>query len=180
VKQAIPGLRTVMTIGVALFALGAALVSVVALVPPASGAGESIAVAPHIHLKAAEKIEIRGSGFAHGSNGAVLECNNSPGEPAVIITIHGLSHAVPVGCTEPVELTTTKIGKLGSKSMTVVVGTLGSWETGDDSSGTPAAADSASYPCPPTPSQSAVGISCDVEFLDNKGQVATRSVAFSS
>jgi hypothetical protein len=148
-----------------------------AAVTSASASGQSISVSPHARLTAAKMVLVTGSGFLNDANGAILECNIAPGEPATVVSIHGVTHAIPVGCTNPVPAKTTRMGKLASR-LPVVVGTLGSWESGSDSTGGPSAADSASYPCPPTSSQESLGVSCAFEFLDNKGQVATRSVTF--
>ena len=164
--------------GAALLVAGASLVAVAAVASRASASGPTLTVSPHAHLKAGESVVVRGSGFLRQSNGAVFECNDAAGQPATVSQIHGQAHAIPVGCTEPVGLTTTKRGKVGSKTIVVEAGPLGSWESGPDSSGNPAAADSASYPCPPTSAQIVLGVSCVVEFLDNKDQVATHSITF--
>ncbi len=172
--------RVVSTTALTMVLLGGLLAGALVLgaVTSASASGESISVTPHALLTAAKSVVVKGSGFVRGANGAILECNVAPGQPATVISIHGVTHAIAVGCTDPVPAKTTKMGTLSSTRLPVVIGTLGSWETGTDSAGNPAAADSASYPCPPTSSQEALGISCAFQFLDNKAQLVTRSVSF--
>ena len=166
------------TAGVVLLLVGAGLMGATLAASGAEASGQSLTVTPHAHLTAASQVVVAGAGFAHGSNGILLECNPTVGEPATVASIAGSPHLIPVGCTSPVPATTTRFGRLSAKTLGVVVGTLGTWETGTDTTGLPAAADSAAYPCPPTASQEAVGISCVYEFLDNKGQLGSRSVSF--
>jgi len=160
--------------------VGAALIGGVVAASRASASGQTLTVSPHVRLKAGENVIVRGTGFIHGSVGGLLECNDYPGEPATEVLIHGLIHAIPVGCTAPLWIMTSATGTLGPVRLIVGAGTLGAWETGTDSAGNQAAADSVSYPCPPTAAQASVGVSCVFEFLDNKGQVATHSVNFKS
>jgi hypothetical protein len=167
--------RAAVTVGLSLVMVGASLVGFVAV---ASASGPSVTVSPHSHLVAGESVIVRGKGFIHGSNGAVLECNDAAGQPAINIQIHGEFHAVPVGCTDPLPATTSKLGRLATKGLVVVTGTLGTWETGTDSAGNPAATDSSNYPCPPNVFQQDDDVSCVFEFIDNKGQEAFHTVGF--
>jgi hypothetical protein len=171
--------KAVTTTGVAMILVGALLIGGVAVAAGAKTAsGPSITVTPHARLTAAKHVVVSGLGFTHGSNGAIVECNPTPGEPAIVVPIHGASHLLPVGCSAPLAARTTSFGTLRARTLPVLVGTLGAWESGTDSAGNPAAADSAAYPCPPTAAQRALDIFCDVEFIDNKGQVASRSISF--
>jgi hypothetical protein len=180
--SAVPDLRisrrAISISGLALLLVGAGLVSAVALATGAGAAGQSITVTPHHRLTAAKHVVVSGSGFAHRSAGILLECNTAVGEPALAVTVNAEPHLVPIGCTQPLPVTTTEFGKLRPRTLPVVVGTLGAWETATDSAGLAAATDSAGYPCPPTAAQVALGASCVFEFLDNKGQEGTRSVTF--
>jgi hypothetical protein len=170
--------RAVSITGLILLLVGAGLVSTVALATGAGAAGQSITVTPHHRLTAAKHVVVSGTGFAHRSAGIILECNTAVGEPALAVTVNAEPHLVPIGCTQPLPVTTSEFGRLRPRTLPVVVGTLGAWETATDSAGQPAAADSAGYPCPPTAAQVALGASCVFEFLDNRGQEATRSVTF--
>jgi hypothetical protein len=145
--------------GLVMLLLGASLVGGTVWAARAGASAQSITVSPHSSLRGGEKVSVTGAGFTRGSPGAILECNDSPGQPATVTQIHGHSHAIAVGCTAPVAATTSRRGTLGPVTLSVVVGTLGSWESGDDSAGNPAASDAALYPCPPTPAQGALASS---------------------
>jgi hypothetical protein len=173
--------RIVATTGLALLLVGAALIAVTAAAVRAGAASrQSLSVSPDSHLTATKEVKVSGTGFAHRSPGAVLECNPSPGEPAATITIDGVTHAIPVGCSAPVFARTSRYGLLATKTIPVQEGTLGSWETGLDSSGRPAAVDASSYPCPPTAAQESASVLCVFQFVDNHGDVAVHSVRFRS
>ncbi|HXQ60247.1 MAG TPA: hypothetical protein VN799_09105 [Acidimicrobiales bacterium] len=165
------------TVGVSLLLVGGTMVGFVAA---ASAASPGINVSPHAHLTAGEHVSVRGTGFIHGANGAILECNDAPGQPATGVAVHGVTHLIAVGCTDPVPASTSNLGRLASRSVTVQTGTLGSWEPGPDTSGNAAATDSAGYPCPPTTVQENLGVSCVIEFLDNSDQVALHDISFKS
>jgi hypothetical protein len=169
----------VATVGLALLLVGAVLAGAVA-VASASSATQSITVTPHARLTAAKHVTVSGSGFHHKAKGAVLECNLAPGEPAVTTSIHGRTRSVPIGCTQPRPVATTAKGLLDPVTLSVVTGTLGTWESGLDTSGLPAAGDSAAFPCPPSAAQQHAGVTCAFEFLDTKGELATHSVTFKS
>jgi hypothetical protein len=177
------GPRAVTTAGGALLALGALLIAVSVVVSTSAAAknkptGPSITVSPHTHLKAGSHVVIRGRGLVRLANGALLECNSTPGEPATVATVHGVSHAIPVGCTAALPASTNDMGQFTDFRLVILTGALGTWETGTDSSGGSAPADSANYPCPPTQAQLNVGASCVIEFLDNKNQLAIRTISF--
>jgi hypothetical protein len=178
VARKLVGPRTVTITGVVLLFVGASLIGGVIAATGASASGQTLTVSPHSGLKAGSSVVARGTGFTRGANGVVLQCNDSPGQPATVISIHGVTHAIPVGCTSPLAATTSRRGKLGATHLTIATGALGAWESGPDSSGNSASADSAAYPCPPTSAQIGLGVSCIVEFLDNKGEVGTRSISF--
>ena len=177
------GPRAVTTAGVVLLTVGGLLVAVALVASTAASArgpasGPSITVTPHDHLKAAEHLIVRGKDLVRLANGALLECNTTPGEPAMLVSIHGVSHAIPVGCTAPVTAATNDLGRFVNYKLEARTGPLGTWESGTDSSGGQAATDSTGYPCPPTPAQLEVGATCAIEFLDNKDQLAIRTITF--
>jgi hypothetical protein len=176
-RRRILGTTLLTNVGVAMLVLGGLLVTFVAV---ASASGPSITITPRSHLTAKSNVVVTGTGFAHRSSGVLLECNLAPGEPATVIAGDGTPQAIPIGCSDPVGVTTTRRGKVPPTTLKVQTGTLGSWETGDDSSGNPAAADSADFPCPPTQPESDLGVSCVFEFFDNKGQEAISTVSFRS
>ena len=93
--------RVVTTTALTMVLLGGLLAGalVVGAVTSASASGESISVTPHALLTAAKSVVVKGSGFVRGANGAILECNVAPGQPATVISIHGVTHAIAVGCT---------------------------------------------------------------------------------
>jgi len=169
--------RALATVGLSLLLVGGTLVGFVA---GASAASPAVNVTPHAHLTAGERVSVRGTGFIHGANGAIIECNNASGQPGTAASIHGVTHLIPVGCTDPVPATTSKLGRLASRSIVVETGTLGSWESGPDTDGNSAATDSADYPCPPTTIQEDLGASCVIEFVDNSNQEAQHDIAFKS
>ena len=179
-KRSILGPRTVTITGVVMVVVGALLIGGVAVAVGTGAPGPSLTVTPHARLAAGDDVVVTGTGFPHRSSGVIVECNPTPGEPALVISVFGRSRLLPVGCSSPANGRTTATGMLRPKTLPVEVGTLGTWETGTDSAGTGAAADSAAYPCPPTATQAALGVSCVFEFMDIKGQVATHTVTFKS
>jgi hypothetical protein len=169
------GPRALTVTGLVMFLVGGLLVAPVAL---AAASGPSIKVVPHARLKQGHHVVVTGTGFIHLSHGALLECNTADGEPTDLVPVHGVLHAVGVGCTPPLSTTTSTWGRLGPVTLTVETGTIGAADPGVDSAGNAASADAASYPCPPTPSQEIEGVTCAFEFIDNKGQTATGAVSF--
>ena len=111
---------------------------------------------------------IAGHGHRNGidasSPGAILECNNDPGQPTATLGAP-ISQAVPVSCTGVTSaglITTTSSGTLSAK-FTIASGTTGppcgtsylatTCPTTDSSGGNPTT-DAAKYPCPPRPPSS--------------------------
>ncbi len=162
------------TVCVSTVVIGGVLVGFVAA---ATAAGPSLTVTPRAQLEAGRHLAVLGRGFSHTIDGAVLECNDAAGEPATVIQINRKTHDIPIGCTDPLPVTTSSQGRFGT-TLEAQTGTLGAWESGTDSAGKPAAADSVGYPCPPTSAQQDSGVSCLVEFLDNKAQEAIQVVTF--
>jgi hypothetical protein len=175
-------LRSPRTLGAALALLlvGGSLVAGAAVAAGAP-AGPTITATPHSRLTAGRQVVVKGRGFTHQvDDGVVLECNPTPDEPYIDITIGNVVRYIPVGCTDPVATTTSHRGRLAATKLTVASGTLGAWETGNDSADSPAAADSVAYPCPPTAAQEAQGVSCVVDVMVYPLQQVTLPVAFGS
>jgi len=180
-KRTVLGLADLTTtIGVVLVLVGAVLVGAVALASGAAAANRTLAVSPHTGLSAGEMVIVYGTGFHHGARGVVLECNISPGQPTIVLSFHGTSHTIPVGCTDPLPVTVNSNGRFRTQKLVIQTGTLGGWETGTDSAGNSAAADSASYPCPAPPGQATTTRSCAVEYLDDRAEKSSRPITFTS
>ncbi|MGH9018224.1 MAG: hypothetical protein ACRDY1_10805, partial [Acidimicrobiales bacterium] len=124
-------------------------------------------------------VHVSGTGFAHRTRGALLECNLLSGQPTTTVSIASVSRSVPVGCTEPAAVRTSSSGTLGPRSFTIQVGTLGSWESGIDSAGNPSTLDSAGFPCPPTAAQQSEGDACGIVYIERNLSL-TRSISFRS
>ena len=142
-----------------------------------AGASGTLQVTPSTSLTNGQSVAVSGSGFTASATGAVIECNNDPGQPTITV----LGNAVPVSCSNPllhIKSTDTS-GNLASFSFTVVTGTVGPPGTGTDSGGGSAATDAASYPCPPTAAQVTAGDSCVIAFGDTSGDKGTSDISFS-
>jgi hypothetical protein len=135
-------------------------------------------VAPHTNLKRGQVVKVSGSGFVKNSTGAIVECNNTPGQP----TIDVLNNEVPVSCTNPLSklVTTSKTGKLGSTSFTIETGVIGPPANGKDSLGTSAKIAAKEFPCPPTAAQLANGVECIVRFGDASGDDVSQNIYFAA
>ena len=151
-----------------------ALAAGLALSGPAS-ASAALNVAPNSGLTSGQSVTVSGSGYDASSTGAVLECNNAPGQP----TISVLGNSIPVSCTNPLNglHTTDASGNLNT-TFTIVSGVTGPPGSGTDSGGGDAATDAAAYPCPPTPAQITAGVSCTIAFGDQGGAQATALISF--
>ena len=138
----------------------------------------SIRAMPTSNLAAGQKVVVVGAGFVPLSSGAIIECNNAPGQPTVPID----GFAAPVGCSGPYGaqqafLTTSPAGTV-SGVYTVSTGVIGPAAPGTDSVGHDAAADAANYPCPPTSAQQQAGVTCGVLVGDLAGDAATQPINF--
>ena len=65
-------------------------------------AAATLTASPATGLSNGTVVTVTGSGFTANGTGNILECNNSPGEPTVALTLPvvGLSNKL-VGCTSP-------------------------------------------------------------------------------
>jgi len=138
----------------------------------------TLTVSPATGLINGSVVTVSGSGYADNSTGAILECNNDPAQPTIVVE----GSAAPVSCTNPLKKieTTSASGALGPVSYTVAAGTVGPPTTGTDSSGGDAATDAAAYPCPPTAAQITAGYSCTIAFGDLANDEGTANISFGS
>ena len=148
----------------------------------AQSASPTLTVTPNSNLTDGQKVVVQGHGFAPGSAGGMAECNGTPNQP----TQQVYGNAVPVGCTNPLNTlqatdSNGDVNAQGQQNFTVKTGTLGPpAPSSTDSSGGNAQADSAKYPCPPTPDQQAQGITCNVSYGDASGNQASADLHFAS
>ena len=159
--------------------MGALVLSGIALLSYAgiASAAAALVVSPDTGLTNGQSVTVSGSGFADSAAGAVLECNNDPGQPTVEVA--GVEQA-PVGCTDPLTtiVSTDASGNVPSTPFTVVTGTIGPPAAGTDSAGNDAATDAALYPCPPTPAQITAGDSCVIAFGTLGGSEVQAPITF--
>jgi hypothetical protein len=148
----------------------------------AQAASPTLTVTPNSHLTDGQKVVVQGHGFAPGSAGGMAECNGTPNQP----TQQVYGNAVPVGCTNPLNTlqatdSNGDVNAQGQQNFTIKTGTVGPpASSSTDSSGGNAQADSAKYPCPPTPDQQAQGISCNISYGDASGNQASADLHFAS
>jgi trimeric autotransporter adhesin len=134
-----------------------------ALSRTSTGSGPQVTANPATCLANGKVIQVTAKGFPANASGAVLECNDAPGQPTV-----ALGAGVDVGCTSPLTAlaNTDAQGDL-DPAFSVVKGVPGSALAKlepTDSSGASTATDAARYPCPPTSAQIAAGDSCVIEY----------------
>jgi hypothetical protein len=135
-----------------------------------------LTVTPNTGLSGGSVVSVSGTGFVHGSPGALLECNNDPNQP----TIAALGNNLPVSCTNPISdlQTITAAGNLTATNFTVIEGKVGPPATGTDSASNSADADAMLYPCPPTAAQITAGDSCGFVMGDLGGDQAEAAISF--
>ena len=136
----------------------------------------ALSVVPATGLQAGDHVAVTGSGLAPQTQGAVVECNNAPGQPT--IDVDGIP--APVSCSNPFTsgalVGTSDTGSF-STAFTVSAGVLGPPTQGQDSAGSNAGTDAANYPCPPTPAQLAAGASCVIGFGDLAGDLVYQPIS---
>jgi hypothetical protein len=108
----------------------------------------------------------------------VMECNVTPGEPTISVTVGHYQRSVPVGCSAPRVSRTSRAGTLRPTPFPVTTGIVGPAALGQDSAGNDAAVDAASYPCPPAPSQTQSY--CVIEVLNGRKSAPSATLGFSS
>jgi hypothetical protein len=152
-----------------------------------TGGPPTLSVDPGTCLTGGTPIAITGSGYTPNSLGIVLQCNSDTSQPEVMLG--GIvNEKVPVSCTGIALANAVHTGT-GSFTSTwdTIDGITGPpcGKTGDliatcpaDTSGGSASADAALYPCPPTPTQQAAGVTCTIAFGDEGGKTATVPITF--
>ena len=165
--------RRLIRFGVAGLIAGSILIATTTV---ANAAGPKISVSPSTDVVAGQTLAVTGAGFWGRTHGAIFECNLTPGEPTIEVSVGHKSRPVPVGCTHPQPVRTTRGGDLRATQFVVKTGITGIPASGIDSAGNDAAVDAASYPCPPSPSQ--IESSCVIELLVGKHQVASQALTF--
>ncbi len=161
---------------------------VIATAGPAFGAA-ALTLSKSTGLSQAQIISVTGTGLAGGAYGYLLECNDTPGEPRVTVG-PPFDAVLPVGCSAPnlKRIVHTTAGGTLSTSFRVkesrklgppcgLPQTLGPCGHPDSAHKGPRG-DAQNYPCPPSPAQQAVGITCSIVFLDNSQDVVTAPIAF--
>ena len=140
----------------------------------------TLQVNPNSNLTNGQVVQISGSGWTPNNPGGMAECNSTPNQPTM--SVEG-NNQVPVGCTNPLQSLKT-INSQGQippgTTFTIKTGTVGPPQPGKDSAGNDGAADSAKYPCPPTPAQTAAGATCGISFGDAAGEQQTANITFAS
>jgi hypothetical protein len=150
-----------------------------------SSGAASVTVTPATCLVEGTTVTITGSGLNRVDLGSIMECNTAPGEPTAWNT--EVDASIPVGCTDPADnfFSTNSSGVLGPPAQLkggVATGTVGPPFTAGSDEGTPPAGtpavdlpsdsnaqaiiDAPEYPCPPTPAQASVGVTCAVVVND--------------
>ncbi len=182
----IAGLVALMVGGVL---LGTAVVASAS--PPTSGSSGctgtcSVTPVPDSGLAFASSMIVNGSGFTPKSDGAVVECNLTPGEPTVAIPDNKAVKiknfgSLQVGCSSPYD-DAVRVASDGSvfAGFGVNTGTVGPPALGTDTGGGSALTDAASYPCPPTQAQVAAGYSCAMVFQDAAAENAWEDITFTT
>lgn len=141
-----------------------------------TAAGATLTVDPATCLDSGSSVTVSGSGLGASSPGGLVECSGAPGQPTIPVA----GNQVPVSCFNPLDhlATTDASGNLAPTPLSIVVGTTGPPATGPDSSGVSAATDAAKFPCPPTATQQAAGVTCVVSFGDLAGKQVSVPISF--
>jgi len=141
----------------------------------ATAGTEALTVDPGTCLHGGQQVVITGQGFKTNSPGGLAECNDASDEPTV--TVEGSQ--VPVSCTNPVAqaTSTSSTGTLDT-TFPIITGYTGPPASGTDSTGGQALHDAVNFPCPPTPSQSSAGATCNIAFGDASGDQVSVPVSF--
>jgi len=128
----------------------------------------------------ASAIQVTGADFQNGE-ATVVECNMAPNEPTIAVAPFG---NLNVGCTGPAPMEhKVKGGNFfagGQVNVSSDTLTLGPPASGNDSAGINGTTDAVNYPCPPTQAQVAAGVSCELLFVDAKGEQAWQDLTFTT
>jgi hypothetical protein len=140
-------------------------------------------------LSQGQIVLLSGTGLADSAPGYVVECNDAPKEPTVLIG-SPFNQAMSVGCSAPSLkhlVFTTASGSL-SATFSVIEGRKMGPPCGIhpviagcphvDSANKKPRADAQNYPCPPTPAQLAAGVTCSLVFFDTAQERVSAPIAF--
>ena len=137
-----------------------------------------------------EVVGVIGAGLAANAYGYVLECNSAPGEPTIGVGAP-FNQRIPIGCSRPnlkYIVATSASGTL-STSIKVhvsrnlgppcsVFSVFGPCGGRPDSAGKGPRSDAQNYPCPPSPAQQAVGVTCSLVFYDTAHEQESTTIRF--
>jgi hypothetical protein len=148
-----------------------------------------LSVSPASGLNARQTVVVDATGLGTSSPGYILECNNAPGEPTVLIG-PPFDTSVPIGCSPPSlkHLVYTKADGTLAATFKIVEGrklgppcglhpVLSGCPRADTAGKTPRA-DAQNYPCPPSPEQQAAGVTCSLIFIDTAKDHVSAPIAF--
>ncbi len=135
-------------------------------------------------------VRVTGTGFTAKAFGYVLECNSAPGEPTVGVGAP-FNQRIPIGCSRPSLKSIVSTTADGSLSTTIKVhvsrnlgppcsiySVFGPCGGRPDSAGKGPRSDAQNYPCPPSPAQQAVGVTCSLVFYDTAHERVSTPITF--
>jgi len=150
----------------------------------------TLAATPHGGIRQGEVVTVTGTGLAANSYGYVLECNDTPGEPTVLVG-PPFDQRIPVGCSAPNLKYIVSTSSTGSLSTTIKVhvsrnlgppcsiySVFGPCGGVPDSAGLRPRADAQNYPCPPSPAQQTAGVGCSLVFYDAAQEQVSTPITF--
>lgn len=175
-----------------LAALGSALVvgGVVTCTSAAAFGSAQLRVIPATGLVSHQIVAVTGSGLPPKSNGYLVECNMAPDAPKVTLSSPAFD-TLPVSCSAPSLRRVVSTSGTGTLAATFSI-LLGHTNVGPpcgpyapipscpkiDSAGKTPRKDAQNYPCPPTPLQQTVGITCAVMYVDASKQHFTAKISY--
>ena len=136
-----------------------------------------LTVTPNTGLASGTVVSVSGTGFSASGVGAIVECNDAPGQPTILVAG---TEQVDVGCSNPLTAVhgTNASGDLPATNFTILSPVAGPPASGTDSNGNPASTDAALYPCPPTQAQINQGDTCTLGYGTSGGASASSNITF--
>ena len=129
----------------------------------ASASTQTLSFSPNSSIGANQAVFVTATGFTPHTTGGLSQCSITPNEPTILDATTGQQE--PVSCQPFVPIKTTAKGSLPNPTgFGVQAGANGPPDSGNDSAGTDATADSVNYPCPPTAEQVTAGAQCVLLF----------------
>ena len=126
--------------------------------------GATLALSASSGLTNGQTISYSGSGLPPFQLASILECSTDPTQP----TLQVQGQATPVSCTA-LRLTLVPSTGIVSGTFSVVEGTTGPPQGGNDSFGHAGSIDAPNYPCPPTAAQIGAGVTCEMTMWSSTG-----------